>query len=200
MNSEFTPELMINGYLRGWFPMTDDDGETINWYEPRIRAVFPISGMHVSRSLARVLRSGRFKVTFDQAFEEVMRACIRPPEVGNWISEPLIRGFVAAHLQGWAHSCEVWSKDYLVGGTYGIAFGGAFCAESMFHRQTDASKVALFHLIERCRELGFVLFDAQLTNPHLETLGMQAIPQSEYLRRFRQALAVKTVWGLDVMG
>ncbi len=171
--------------------MGNEDG-TVEWYRSEDRAIFDLMGMHVSRSLARRMRNGGFRVSFDEAFEEVMRACRRPSD--NWITEPLIELYVVAHHEGWAHSCEVWEGDDLVGGVYGVAVRGCFCAESMFHRKTDMSKIALFHMIERCRELGFVLFDAQVMNPHLKRLGAQSLTDWEYMGRLGEALEVFTAW------
>lgn len=188
---ELTPWIVRYGYERGVFPMTMDDGD-IGWFEPIDRCLFPMEGIRVSRSLARTLRSHRFEVRFDTAFEEVMRGCLRPDD--NWISEQFIRVYTLIHQQGWGHCAETWQDGKLVGGVYGVAMGGCFCAESMFYRETDASKVALHALIHRCRELGFVMFDAQLENPHLMSLGAYLIPQEEYMERFIPALRIETPW------
>lgn len=186
-----TPWLIRFGYEQGAFPMSDDDN-VVEWYQSNPRCLFPIEGIHVSRSLAKVLRQDRFRVTFDTAFTEVMEHCLRPS--GNWITPEFIQVYTEIHRQGWGHSCEVWSGERLVGGVYGIALGGAFCAESMFHRETDASKVALYHLVEKCRELGFVLFDAQIMNDHLVSLGAFPVTNQKYLTLLQRALKVKTVW------
>lgn len=186
-----TPYMLHWGYAQGAFPMGDDDG-SVDWYSVDQRALFPISGMHVSQSLKKVIRSSRFRITFDVCFEDVMRACRRPKD--NWINEPIIRCFTLAHEQGWAHSGEVWEGDDLVGGIYGVAFGSCFCAESMFHREDNASKVALWAMIEHCRELGFTIFDAEVMNPHLRSLGAYEIPLAEYLEMFREASTHRTQW------
>lgn len=188
---ELTPWLIRYAYEEGAFPMTMED-ESVQWFQPRYRALFPIEGIHVSRSLAKQIRRGRFRVTFDTAFEEVMRGCLRPS--GNWISEEFIRVYTLIHHQGWGHSCEVWMDDRLVGGVYGIAIGGCFCAESMFHRETNASKVALSAMVDQCRELGFVIFDAQIMNPHLASLGAYEVPHVEYMSRLQGAIAITTPW------
>jgi len=190
-DERLTPEFLAWAYRQGAFPMGDDDG-SVEWYRSEDRAVFDLNGMHVSRSLARRMRAGGYRVSFDEAFEAVMRSCRRPS--GNWITEPLIALFVAAHVEGWAHSCEVWMGEELVGGVYGLAVGGCFCAESMFHLKTDMSKIALFSLIERCRELGFVLFDAQVMNPHLKSLGAKSLTDWEYMGLLAAALHVQTEW------
>ncbi len=186
-------EMLREAYVEGWFPMTvDEESNEVEWFQPYERCLFPIEGIRVSKSLRKTLNSQKFKVTFDQAFEEVMWACRRPED--NWITEDFVRVYGEAHNQGWGHSCEVWLDDQLVGGTYGIALGGAFFAESMFHRVTDASKVALFHMVETCRAKGFVLFDAQILNPHLASLGAYTITNQAYMRMMKSALRVRTEW------
>jgi len=131
-------------------------------------------------------------VRFDSAFEDVMRACFRPDD--NWLSEHFVRAYGEAYQQGWAHCSECWLDGILVGGVYGLAMGGLFCAESMFHRETNASKVALWALVEKCRELGFVIFDAQIMNPHLKSLGAYEIPDAKYRMELEQVLALRTPW------
>lgn len=195
---ELTPWLIRYAYERGAFPMTDDDGN-IDWYLPRQRCLFPIEGIHVSRSLARRIRQGTFEVRFDTSFEQVMRHCFRPEEEGNWLSDDFVRCYTLIHHEGWGHCAECWHDGRLVGGVYGVAIGGCFCAESMFHRETDASKVALWAMIEKCRELGFTLFDAQIMNPHLKSLGAFTIPDREYQLRLAEALKQATPWSrIDV--
>lgn len=188
---ELTPWLIRYAYEQGAFPMTMDDGE-VEWFQPRRRALFPIEGIHVSKSLARTMRSGRFTITFDRAFEDVMRGCLRPSD--NWISEEFIRVYTQIHHEGWAHSAEVWQDAQLVGGVYGLAMGACFCAESMFHRATDASKVALWAMVSKCRELGFEMFDAQIMNPHLASLGAFELAHDEYMARLKAALARNPEW------
>jgi len=178
--------------------MGEDDGE-INWFQPYVRAIFPLSGVHVSRSFAKTLKSVSFDsategllVTFDTAFEEVMRGCLRPAE--NWINEEIIQVYTEIHRRGWGHSCEVWRDHHLVGGLYGIALGACFCAESMFHRETDCSKIALWAMVNRCRELGFEIFDAQVMNPHLERMGAVEIEHHDYMVKLEKALQKTTPW------
>lgn len=171
--------------------MTVEDG-TVAWFQPRRRALLPIEGIHVSKSLAKTLRKHRFEITFDTAFEQVMRGCLRPSD--NWISEEFIQVYTQIHNEGWGHSVECWKDGELVGGVYGIAIGACFCAESMFHRHTDASKVALWALVNKCRELGFQTVDAQITNSHLESLGSFEISHEEYMARLEEALDVVTPW------
>lgn len=188
---ELTPFLIRYGYSQGAFPMTMDDGE-VEWFQPRKRALFPISGIRVSRSLAKVLRQGKFQITFDTAFENVMRCCLRPDE--NWISEEFIRVYTQIFHEGWAHSAECWLDGKLVGGVYGIAMGSCFCAESMFYRETDASKVALKSMVDKCRELGFTIFDAQIMNPHLASLGAFEMSHGKYMAMLEDALSHPNMW------
>jgi leucyl/phenylalanyl-tRNA--protein transferase len=188
---QLTPFLIRYGYRQGAFPMTIEDG-TVAWFQPKRRALLPIEGIHVSHSLAKTIRQRKFDVTFDQAFEDVMRGCLRPAE--NWISEEFIQVYTQIHREGWAHSCECWADGELVGGTYGLALGACFSAESMFHRHTNASKVALWAMIDKCRELGFRIFDAQIMNSHLKSLGAFEISHAEYMRRLKDALEIETSW------
>ena len=170
-----------------------DNGD-IGWFSPDPRGILPIETFHVPARLARVIRSGRFDVVVDRAFESVMRACAERPGDGTWISEPIIECYVAIHRLGIAHSVETWHDGQLVGGLYGIHLGGAFFGESMFHRETDASKVALAALVDRLARRGFRLLDTQWVTPHLEQFGAIEIPRREYLRRLRQALALECVF------
>lgn len=189
--AELTPWLIRYAYERGAFPMTMEDG-LVEWFQPYRRCLFPMSGIHVSRSLAKTIRKGIFEVRFDTAFESVMRNCLRPDE--NWISEDFIRIYTAIHHEGWGHCAECWRDGRLVGGVYGLALGSCFCAESMFHRETDASKVALWAMVERCRELGFTIFDAQILNPHLASLGAYEVPHKRYMKMLEDALGRRTPW------
>ncbi|AIE87214.1 leucyl/phenylalanyl-tRNA--protein transferase [Fimbriimonas ginsengisoli] len=191
--NELTPWLVRYGYERACFPMTMDDGE-VEWFQPRDRCLFPIEGVHVSRSLARTIRRGVFEVRFDTDFEAVIRGCFRPDD--NWLSEDFVRVYSEIHRQGWGHCAECWQDGRLVGGVYGIALGSCFSAESMFHRETDASKVALWAMVDRCRELGFTIFDAQIMNPHLASLGAFEVPHRRYERLLRDALKQTTPWSI----
>lgn len=188
---ELTPWLVRYGYQQAAFPMTMEDG-SVGWFQPHDRALFPLTGMHVSKSLRRTLNSGDFEIRFDTAFEAVMRGCLRPDE--NWISEDFIRVYSQIHREGWGHCSECWQDGELVGGVYGITIGSCFCAESMFHRATDASKVALWALIEKCRGLGFTIFDAQVMNPHLKSLGAYEVAHQDYLKMLRAAITTPVVW------
>lgn len=188
---ELTTSMLRYAYERGWFPMTMDDGE-VHWFQPYRRALFPISGIHVSRSLRRVIRRGEFEIRFDTSFREVVLACFRPG--GNWLSEHFVRVYTEAFEEGWGHCCECWKDGELVGGVYGLAIGSCFSAESMFHRATNASKVALWAMVEKCRRLGFEIFDAQIMNPHLESLGAFEVPHEDFMLRLDRALRRANPW------
>jgi leucyl/phenylalanyl-tRNA--protein transferase len=188
------PDLLVHAYSQGIFPMAMDDGE-IGWFSPDPRGVIPIETMHVSSRLARVVRSGRFEVAIDRDFEGVMRACALDREDGTWISEEIIESYVALHHRGQAHSVETWREGRLVGGLYGVHLGGAFFGESMFHVETDASKVALVALVDRMRAGGFTLLDTQWTTEHLAQFGAIEIPRAEYLTRLARALGRRASFG-----
>jgi len=186
-----TPSLIRSAYANGWFPMADEDG-SLAWYQPQNRALFPIEGIHVSHSLFRKLKRAEFEIRYDTAFEQVIRACQRPDE--NWINAEIIRAYTEIHYEGWAHSVEVFRNDEMIGGLYGLALGRCFSAESMFHRQTDASKIALWAAVEHCRNLGFTLFDAQVMNPHLASLGAFEISMEDYLDLLAEAMRCESPW------
>ena len=181
--------LLLNAYASGWFPMAVD--HEIHWFSPDPRGVVPLDKVHVPRRLARVVRGGEFRIEIDRAFVEVMRACAADrdsDDPGTWISDEIIASYTALHDRGFAHSVEAWSGDRLVGGLYGVAIGGAFFGESMFHHETNASKVAFVALIERLRARGFTLLDTQWVTPHLEQFGAIEIARADYLRRLRASL------------
>jgi leucyl/phenylalanyl-tRNA--protein transferase len=180
------PRLLL-AYRSGIFPWTVDP---ITWWSPEPRAIFELDGFHVSRSLARVIRKGVFSITMDRAFGQVMQGCAAPApgRRSTWISPEFIAAYTQLHQQGHAHSLECWQGRRLVGGIYGVTIGGLFAGESMFHRVTDASKVALFHLIEHLRRQRFVLFDIQMLTPITAQLGGISIPRAEYLSRLAQAV------------
>jgi leucyl/phenylalanyl-tRNA--protein transferase len=167
--------------------MTDHDGRT-RWYTADPRGILPLEGFKVSKSLAQRYRSPRFQVRVNTAFEATMRGCMHRPGEGTWISEDLIRAYLHLHELGHAHSVETWRNEQLVGGLYGVSLRGAFFGESMFHRETDASKVALVALVERLRSRGFSLLDAQATTSHLKAFGAIDVPANEYLALLREAL------------
>lgn len=181
-----TAAQMLAAYRLGLFPMAerrDDPG--LHWIEPHARGVFPLDGFHISRSLARRIRRGGYEVTADRAFADVVAACADRPE--TWINATLHRLYGELHAAGHAHSLEVWQDGRLVGGVFGVTFARVFCGETMFSRQTDASKVALAYLVDRLNQAGFLLFDTQFLTPHLASLGAIEVPQGDYLRRLRRA-------------
>ena len=169
-------------------------GGEIRWYSPDPRGILPLDAVHIPRRLARAARRGRFRIEVDRAFVDVMRACAAderdPDDPGTWISDEIVESYTALHEAGFAHSVETWIDDRLVGGLYGVALGGAFFGESMFHHETDASKVALVALVERLRGRGYALLDTQWVTPHLEQFGAVEIPRADYLRRLEQSLAL----------
>ena len=162
----------------------------IRWLSPDPRAIIDLDAFHIPRTLGRIVRQERFEVRHDRAFETVIRACADRPE-GTWISEEIIAGYTLLHEFGFAHSVEAYRDGELVGGLYGVALRGAFFGESMFHRATDASKVALVHLVERLRAGGYRLLDVQFVTPHLRRFGTEEIPRHDYLERLAAALAVQ---------
>src|SRR6476469_3073561 len=183
-------DALLNAYASGWFPMAVAPGE-IRWYSPDPRGIIPLDTFHVPSRLARTLRARRFEIRVDTAFADVMRACAeRQDDEGNWIDDEIIESYCALHARGFAHSVETWQDGRLVGGLYGVALGGAFFGESMFHRVTDASKAALVALVERLRERGYVLLDTQWVTEHLLQFGAVEIPRRRYLRLLDQALAI----------
>lgn len=185
-----TPELLLSAYAQGMFPMAVDD--EIYWYSPDPRAILPLDGLHVSRSLQRRLRAGQYGVRFNTAYTEVMVACAAPGpgRATTWINDEIIEAYVWLHELGFAHSVETWLDDQLVGGLYGVSLRGLFAGESMFSVQPDASKVALYYLVNRMRERGFILLDVQYQTPHLQRLGAIEIPGSRYRRLLNEAMTV----------
>ena len=185
---DISPELLLEAYRQGVFPMAESrDDPEVFWVDPTRRGIIPLDAFHVSRSLARTLRQGRFRVTFDLAFEAVVAGCAERAE--TWISGPIAKLYAELHRRGSALSVEVWESEALVGGVYGVALGAAFFGESMFSRRTDASKVALYHLVERLRAGGFRLFDTQFLTPHLASLGGIEVSRAAYRRMLSEALA-----------
>jgi len=182
---DLAPGTILAAYRAGIFPWPHGPGPML-WWSPDPRAVMPLDGFHVSRSLARLRRTARFVVTFDAACGDVIRACAERAE-GTWLSPGMIAAYVRLHRMGWVHSVEVWSDDDLVGGVYGLAIGAFFAAESMFHRATNTSKLALGALVERLRDHGFTLLDVQLQTPHLASLGAIELARDEYLGRLATA-------------
>lgn len=184
---ELTPERLISAYVQGVFPM-DVEG-TIEWFSPDPRTIIPLDRFHASKTLAQLCRSGTFEMRVNGAFDEVIRACADRDE-GTWISPEIIVAYVRLHRLGLAHSVEAWRKGSLAGGLYGVAIGGAFFGESMFHRARDASKVALVALVERMKQRGFTLLDVQFQTAHLRRFGAVEISRRAYLRRLAAAVVL----------
>jgi len=179
------PEVLLQGYRLGVFPMAMDDGE-IEWFSPNPRAILPLDGFHVPNTLERVARKKSFEIRLNVSFVDVMQQCALRPE--TWINDEIIESYTCLHQLGHAHSVEAWQNDKLAGGLYGVAIGGAFFGESMFHHVRDASKIALLALVERLRERRFTLLDTQWLTPHLEKFGAIAIPRPEYLHLLNTAV------------
>lgn len=181
-----TPKLLYTAYSQGYFPMPDEQTGDIFWYRPDPRAIIPLDGFHVSRSLRRTIKRQIFKITYNQAFLEVMEGCSE--RAVTWINEEIKYAYLQLFKIGAAKSIEVWFEDQLVGGVYGVSFGGAFFAESMFHRATDASKVALYYLVQKLKERKFELLECQFLTEHLKSLGAVEIPDYEYAQRLERAI------------
>jgi leucyl/phenylalanyl-tRNA--protein transferase len=192
-----TPEILLRAYAEGLFPMAEKrDDPTLYWVSPDKRGILPLDEFHVPHRLARTVRSGRFTVTSDQAFADVMRACAAPApgREESWINGEILRLYTALHVGGHAHSIECWHGEELVGGLYGVRLGGAFFGESTFSKQRDASKVALVHLVDTLRRGGFTLLDTQFITAHLAQFGAVEIPRAQYLGLLNQALNREAIW------
>ena len=190
MQPRLTPERLLQAYAVGVFPMADSrDDPQLHWVEPLRRGILPLDGFHLSRSLRRRLLRAPWTVRTDTAFPEVVAGCADRPD--TWINAPIFELCCALHALGHAHSLEVWEGEALVGGVYGIALGGAFFAESMFSRRTDASKVALAYLVDRLLQGGFALCDTQFLTPHLASLGGVEIGREAYRKRLDRALGMR---------
>lgn len=192
VGGDLRPARLLEAYCLGIFPWYGEEYPVL-WWSPDPRAIFELDGLHVSRRLRRTMRSGRFTVTINQAFVEVMRGCADREE-GTWITPDMFAAYRRLHKLGYAHSVETWHAGRLAGGIYGVAVGGLFAGESMFHRTTDASKVALAALVDRLRARGYRLFDIQQTTEHTRSLGAVEIPRKEYLIRLHAALKVRTTF------
>jgi len=186
-----TAQLLLRAYAAGIFPMAESaESEELYWFDPEQRGVLPLDRMHVPRRLRRTVRSGRFEIRIDSDFDAVIQGCAESTEVRpkTWINSEIMRLYSTLFDLGFAHSVESWSDGRLVGGLYGVALGGAFFGESMFSRQTDASKVALIHLVARLRYNGFTLLDTQFVTTHLSQFGALEIPRSSYRAQLAKAL------------
>ncbi len=192
--SRLTPEMLIRAYAAGIFPMAERrDDPTVYWIDPDERAILPFESFHVSRSLRRTVRRGTFDVRIDTAFHTVIERCAEPAadRKDTWINRPILDTYSALHDLGFTHSVECWRNEELVGGLYGVALGGAFFGESMFSRCTDASKVALVHLVARLRADGFRLLDTQFLTEHLSRFGVITVSRRDYLTLLDDALEIQ---------
>ncbi len=189
------PETLLSAYAQGAFPMSDRDG-SVRWYTTDPRGVIPLDErFHVPGTLSALVRQRKFEVRFNFDFEGTMQRCAESRDGGTWIGRQLIGAYGRLHELGFAHSVECYdAQEQHVGGLYGVSLGGAFFGESMFHRATGASKVALVHLVQRLRERGFLLLDAQASTSHLRSFGCEEISGEEYLHRLRKALAAACVF------
>jgi len=186
-----TPEILLQAYAIGVFPMAESqDSEELYWFDPDPRTIIPLDNFHISRRLERTLRQKKFRVTFDTAFTEVMKKCAEPApdREETWINDNILSLYTELHHHNYAHSVETWQDNTLVGGVYGVSIGGLFAGESMFSRETDASKVALATLLKHLKQRGFSLFDVQYTTNHLKTFGAIEISRDEYKQRLSQAI------------
>ena len=182
-----TPEILLRAYTMGIFPMAESrDNPEIYWVDPRQRGVLPLNGFHLSRSLRRRMRNAIYTVELNSDFLGVVDACADREE--TWINQEIRILYSELHDRGHAHSLEIRDGEKLTGGVYGVAIGGAFFGESMFSRQTDASKLALAHLVDHLRRCGFTLFDTQFVTPHLESLGALEINRASYHKLLETAL------------
>ena len=189
---DLEPSTLVAAYRRGIFPWPYDE-HALLWWSPDPRAIMPLDGLHISRRLARTLRTDRFRLTLNAAFPAVIDGCADRDQ--TWITPALREAYVRLHALGWAHSVEVWSADGgLAGGLYGVAIGGLFAAESMFHHARDASKAAVVALVEHARRVGVTLLDVQVPSAHLATLGARTIPRAEYLALLPGALRRRVVF------
>ena len=189
MTDALTADLMLRAYGSGIFPMAEGRSDPrVHWVDPTRRGIMPLNNFHISRSLAKAMRSPKISATFDKDFGAVLAACADRDE--TWINEPIHDAYMTLHDQGFAHSLEIREDGNLVGGIFGVALGSAFFGESMYSHRRDASKMALAWLVDRLRQTGFQLFDTQFITPHLKTLGGIEINRSDYLERL--ALALET--------
>ena len=199
--ADLSPERLLDAYRRGIFPWFGDD-DPLLWWSPDPRMVLFMKELHVARSLRRVLKSGKFTVTLDRAFRDVMEGCAAPRSDadGTWITADMLDAYSDLAERGYAHSVETWADGRLVGGLYGVAIGRMFYGESMFSRQSDASKVALVTLVRQLEHWGFEMLDCQMSTPHLASLGAREVARAEFLVRMRDLLqrpAIPAPWNLD---
>jgi leucyl/phenylalanyl-tRNA--protein transferase len=206
LHEEITPDLLLQAYRCGIFPMAESaDDPRLHWYEPRRRGILPLDGFHIARSLAKTTRSDGFEVVTDRDFDATIAACAEsaPARDNTWINATIRRLYRSLFDRGHCHSVEAYREGRLVGGLYGVSIGGAFFGESMFHRETDASKVALVHLVARLKRGGYRLLDTQFVTSHLASFGAVEIDKRLYQTLLAQALATQpreSTWRLPISG
>ncbi|WP_210488095.1 leucyl/phenylalanyl-tRNA--protein transferase [Microvirga antarctica] len=194
---EITPEILLRAYAAGIFPMAEDaDDPSLFWVEPRERGIIPLQGFHVSKRLARTIRSDIFEIRVDEDFDAVIDGCAAPDfdREKTWISGRIRHLYGELFDAGFCHTVEVYRDNVLVGGLYGVRLQGAFFGESMFHRDRDASKVALVHLVARLKKGGFTLLDTQFVTPHLAQFGAMEVPRRTYKQMLRSAMEHSAAW------
>lgn len=199
--TKLTAELVLRAYAAGIFPMAENrDDPTVFWVDPRVRGVLPLETFHVPRKLRKVLRRGEFDVTCDTAFADVIDQCAETTEQRHetWINNEIRTAYIDLHRRGFAHSVECWRDGELVGGLYGVSLGSAFFGESMFSRATNASKVALVHLVARLKSANYRLLDTQFVTEHLRQFGAVEIPCRVYLERLEDAIRYQTMFPADL--
>ncbi len=189
--SEINAHQLLEAYRHGYFPMAEHrHAETFSWFKPEIRGIIPLDDFHLPRSLRKVLKKAPFEIRFDSAFRESISACaeVNESRTETWINERIINLYTELHQMGHAHSAEAWLDGKLVGGVYGVQINGAFFGESMFSRKSNASRVALVHLVHHLQERGFLLFDTQYWNPHLEQFGCIEMDDASYMKLLQGSL------------
>jgi leucyl/phenylalanyl-tRNA--protein transferase len=197
IKQQLTPKLLLRAYASGIFPMSKSHNDpNIYWVEPEMRGVLPLNQFHIPKSLKKVIRKQKFEIFFDRAFEQVLDECAEPSKSRDvtWINKSIRDNVIKLYEMGFAHSVECWHHNKLVGGLYGISLGAAFFGESMFSKETNASKVALVYLIARMRSGGFKLLDTQFTTGHLSQFGVIEIPSDQYLKLLDEALKFQGVF------
>lgn len=197
---EITPDMLIKAYAVGVFPMAEDrDDPELFWLDPRMRGILPFEEFHIPRRLKRTIRQQKYDVTFNVDFSAVMEGCaeVTTTRPQTWINDQIFDLYTALHMKGHAHSVEVWEKDELVGGLYGVSLGGAFFGESMFSRRKDTSKIALVHMMARLSKAGYILMDTQFITDHLQQFGAKEIPRDEYRKKLETALRLPASFAMN---
>lgn len=197
VGGDLSPGRLLTAYQLGIFPWYNDDSPIL-WWSPDPRWILPPAQVHVSRSMTKALKRGTFRVSFDQAFDQVIAACKtvpRPGQDGTWLVDDMEVAYNHLHELGFAHSVEVWKDEVLVGGMYGISLGGCFFGESMFSKVTNSSKVALISLARKLESHNFLLIDCQVHTPHLESMGAQEIPRSDFVKEIRKGMEMPMLRG-----